>query len=483
MKRARQILTPKGMTNGEHHVSPIKKTFRHMKYRILSLIIFISLNLFSQEEKAADTLIIKMTPAISTRVVLYSAKGAQQKYISYADSDNGVFKLAVSKDNRKGMYRLIFDQKTMNYIDFIYLNKSFELQFNPSIPDQNPTFVGSPENQSYFNKGSSIVKIQQKIDSLQVVYFQETNDLKLKEIEKQYITTYNSLESILKKSINSTDSSLINDFVYANTRKQPKTPIKNPNDYLPFIKKHYFDTVDFNNDNLIHSSILIDKVMDYIFYLTVSKDAKTQNNLYKESLNDVLQRIDNQGVKLGFIKALIQSFAKDENTDLVDYLFTNYYEKLNSNLQDIDYKNEIQKELATAVGRVAPEITWKEGDKTRKLSELKEYKNYIIVFWSSTCSHCLKEIPKLYEFVKDNKDIKVIAFGMETKESQGKWRSETFYYPEFTHVLGLDKWENPIPRSYNVYASPNYFVLDADKIIIDKPYEVVDIKVFFKGLK
>ena len=271
--------------------------------------------------------------------------------------------------------------------------------------------------------------------------------------------------------------------INANTRIQPKNPILNPEEYLPFIKKHYFDKVDFNNTNLIHSSILVDKVMDYVFYLTVSRDVETQNNLYKEAVSTVLQRIDNKQLKAGFIQALIQSFSKDENIVLTDYLFENFYDKLETSFQKKDFKDSIQKELRTAVGRTASDITWVEDEKTIHLLDLKGYDNYIIVFWSSTCPHCLKELPKLYEYTKDKKNIKVIAVGLETKESQGTWKSESYYYPEFTHVLGLEKWETPFARAYNIYSTPNFFVLNAEKQIIAKPYEVVDLKVFFNGLK
>lgn len=454
-----------------------------MYLKALFLTLIFPLVLSAQKESVVDTIYIKMEPAVSSRVVLYSAFGAQQKYMSYADSSNGEFKVSVPRNSHKGMYRLVFDQKTMNYIDFLYLGKSFSLQFNPSKLEESPSFNNSDENNRYFGYLNSIGTIQQKLDSIQVLYFQSQDTTVLNNLRESYFKERQFVAAHIANFNKEEESQLLKDIINANLRIQPEEPIRDPEDYLPFIKDHYFDSIDFDNQNLIHSSILIDKVMDFVFYLTISRDIETQNKLYLDAVDNVLQRIDNQELQAGFIQAFIQSFAKEENFILTDYLFQEYYDKLNLKLQSIEFKNSVQQELQTAVGRTANDIVWSENEKTVKLSELEANDFYIIMFWSTTCPHCMKEIPKLYEYTKDNDTIKVIAIGMETEESRGAWKSETYYYPTFTHILGLGKWENPIAKDYNVYATPNYFILNADKIIIDKPYEMVDVKVFFNGLE
>jgi len=453
-----------------------------MIYRLHYLLFFLSLGLFAQNKSELDTLKIKIDPLTTSRVVLYSAEGAQQKYISYADANDGNFKLAISKDLNKGMYRLVFDQKTMDYVDFLYLGSSFTMQFDPTKPKENPYFIDSKENTRYYKNLNAIGLKQQKLDSLQVLYFQEQDSLNINELKRKYMIQSKELATLLK-GFETEKNLIIKDLLVANTRIQPNEPIRDPENYLPFVKEHFFDSIDFNNTSLINSSVLIDKVMDYVFYLTVSRDLETQNNLYKEALTHVLDKIENSTLRAGFIQALLQSFAKEENIVLTDYLFEHYYEKLPFDIQNKDFKKTMQQELSTALGRTASDINWIEDKKPINLLSIENYDHYIIVFWSTTCSHCMKEIPQLYEYTKDNTKIKVIAIGMETDESKGSWKSETYYYPEITHVLGLGKWENPIARKYNVVATPSYFVLDADKKIIDKPYELVDLKVFFNGLK
>lgn len=433
--------------------------------------------------QSVDTITVKMQPATFKQVVLYSADGAQQKYVTHAKSADGIFKLAVPADSPHAFYRLVFNQETMDYIDFLYLGKPFQVVFNPEDLNQLPNFINSDENNRFFNYLFQINGIQQKMDSVQISLFQAQDSNTLNTLKSQYLTLQKKLETVLAE-INTTEKSeLIKDVLKAHERVLPKEPIADPNEYLPFVKQHFFDHIDFNNPNLIHSSILVDKVMDYVFYLTVAESTEVQNDLYKKAINDVMQKVSDESMRKGFIQALIQSFSQDENVALTDYLFENYYDKLPTDLQNVNWKNGLQHELKTAISRPAPDFDLSFNGRNITLYDLKGYKYYIVVFWSTTCSHCMKEIPMFYDYIKDRKDTKVIAVGMETFDSQTQWKTEVYDYTAFVNVLGLGKWENPISQSYNVHATPNYFILDENKKIIAKPYDFEAVEAFFDTLK
>ena len=46
------------------------------------------------------------------------------------------------------------------------------------------------------------------------------------------------------------------------------------------------------------------------------------------------------------------------------------------------------------------------------------------------------------------------------------------------HVLGLNKWQNKIAKTYNIMATPTYLVLDANKKIIAKPEGLKELEEF-----
>ena len=124
-------------------------------------------------------------------------------------------------------------------------------------------------------------------------------------------------------------------------------------------------------------------------------------------------------------------------------------------------QNFIKEKLAlftTAIGSIAPNFSWKENNQNFSLSSINEAENYVLVFWSTDCSHCLREIPELHKSLQQKSNIKVIAFAMERNDTG--WKKMKGTLSNWHHVLGLNKWENKIARTYNILSTPTYFILD-----------------------
>ena len=100
---------------------------------------------------------------------------------------------------------------------------------------------------------------------------------------------------------------MANNFIVASKRYYSKDLIKNPNDYLTTIKTHYFDNVDFDNPVLKKSSLIIDRVMDYVFYLNTSNDKNTLVKLRKKGIDTVISKIP--VITLKKIESLLYTLA------------------------------------------------------------------------------------------------------------------------------------------------------------------------------
>jgi len=250
---------------------------------------------------------------------------------------------------------------------------------------------------------------------------------------------------------------------------------------LKNVKTNFFQHIDFNDAVLVESSFLVDRVTDYVFYINYSKDVAIQESLYKNSIAKVLEIPKNQRLQKDLIEILIEEFVKLEEVTLINHLFENYYDGLPKALQKKGYKKETLAKVLVVVGAKAPEIVWKENKEELRLSELKGHKNYIIVFWSTGCSHCKEQLPEMYTYLKRYPNVQVVAVALEDKSKE--WKKVIPNFEGWKHVLGLKKWENEIARSYDVLGTPTYFVLDADKIILDKPENFRDLAKVLKKLK
>lgn len=412
-------------------------------------------------------------------VVLYQLKGAKQLYIKNETISNGKFSIEFPQNAPKGMYRLLYSQQNNGFIDFIYNNKSVELKFNPKNPLNTLTFLTSEENKIYQNYQIESTKNKHKLDSIQLSFFNTKDEVQRENLKNSYAKTYKIYNEKQKYYEILTKGKLSNHFIKSSFKYYVPHIIQTPQEYLNSEKQHYFDYVDFKDKVLLNSVFLSEKVTDYVFYLNGSDDMEVQNKLYKNAINEVFKKVgDNLLLKKELLITLMYNFSQLENTVLIDYLINNFYNKLPVELKDETAINQIQEKVKLAIGKIAPDFSFEKNGKKIALSELNKAEKYILVFWSTGCSHCLNEIPKLYDYTKNKTTVHVVAFAMENDDTDfNKYNS---MFTAWTNILGLKKWQNPIAREYQITSTPTYFILDKDKKIIAKPEYFEDVKAFFE---
>lgn len=115
----------------------------------------------------------------------------------------------------------------------------------------------------------------------------------------------------------------------------------------------------------------------------------------------------------------------------------------------------------------------------KSLHDIKADKK-IIVFWSSTCSHCESELPQLLEKYNDlkSKNIQVVGFSLDVDKDSYTKKIAAFPWVNDSELKG---WNSSYVDAYNIHATPTYFILDANNKIINKPDHVGDVLEYFKA--
>ncbi|MCI2229981.1 AhpC/TSA family protein [Polaribacter sp. MSW13] len=450
--------------------------------------IFVLIFLISSITQAQYNIKGTITPDLkSDWVILYKIEGAKQIFIkntkievdSILIDDKkqaiGNFNFTLPNDAAPGVYRATYRLEEHGYIDFIFDKEDITFVFNPDYPDQSVLFSKSSENIFYKQYLSEISKAQQTLDSLQITALRNPSlDLK-----KDYKTALQQVENIQQGYLTASKNMYVQPFIKATLRANPKEIKTSPNEYMSNMVATFFDNMDFSNKTLINSSFLVDRITDYIFYINYSDNKETQQKLFKNSIKTVLSKITDLSFKKDVIEFLVTQFEESKNLELIGDLFENYYKRLPENIQNKKFINEKLSLFATEIGSIAPDFSWKENNKNYSLSKLNDAENYVLVFWSTDCSHCLREIPELHKFMQKSTKTKVIAFAMERNNST--WNEMKKTLPNWHHILGLNKWENKTARVYNINATPTYFVLDNTKKIIAKPDNISDVKAFLEN--
>jgi thiol-disulfide isomerase/thioredoxin len=445
--------------------------------KILIAFLFISVGVQSQNSIIG---IVNPKNDLVTRVILYQLKGSKQVYISNSKIENDQFKLEIPQGTAAGMYRLSFNPEAFGFVDFLFNQEDVSLKFDSRNLSNSVTFLTSEENKTYAKYLVETKNVKQKLDSLQIVFF-GLKDKKQDEITIDlYEKTLNHYHKIHSDYETKTEGKLANHFIKSGRNYFAPTLFTSPQEYLNSVKQHYFDFTNFDNRVLMNAAFFGEKAIEYVFYLNVSDDLHVQNVLYKNAINEVMQKVGgNNEVKSEILTSLIYAFEQFENLAMAGFVIDEFYDTLPGNLKDKALIDEMQSKIKLAIGNVAPEIIWEENGVQKKLSDLNVADNYILVFWSTTCSHCLQEIPKLYEFTMGNAAIHVIAVALEDHKKD--YEQFAAKLPSFTNILGLKKWENEMAKSYKIIATPTYFILDKEKRIVAKPEHFEDVKAYFEN--
>lgn len=406
--------------------------------------------------------------------LLYKVGPTISDYVTNAEiGEDGSFEFTLDSTATKGMYRLVYAVPQEDYnFDIMYNGEEdIELTF---MAETGVDFLKSTDNKLLTSYTNSMSMVTQSIGNY---YSQQSNDsIALHAIFKTQRETQTSFEEAAK-------GTMALDFIKANKPYIPEK-IEDVNTYIQNLEKHYFDYVDFSKPTLQSSNFLEEKILNYVF--GTSSKSEDEISKYKKNIDVVYShlKVAPHKVQRILLFDLWQQMSDLGFESVSNYISENYLMDVAVALNDQELLHALILYKNISKGQVAPdfdiEIKEKEELITKKLTELEGAENYIITFWSSTCSHCLDEIPQLHTFIKAFPEgkVKVVAVGLED-EPYG-WKNLTYDFPEFIHVYGEGKWDNEIGDAYGVTSTPAYFILDKDKKIAEKPIDFKALKAFFE---
>ena len=403
-----------------------------------------------------------------TYAFLYKATPEGANYVDRGKLDGaGNFEIPLDSTVTPGIYKIVYAiPPEENNFDFIYDGKE-TIAFNFSN-DNGVEFTMSEENKLWNSYLKSIDMVNQTISNY---YSKENTD---KEGFKSIFKVLKDTQLAYEESAN---GKIVSAFIIANRPYIP-TQYEDLSTYSKHLKQQYLSSIDFSNYLLQSSSFLVDRVTAYVFNMVQDPS----DSIYKQHVDDVAAAINNDDViiKTSLLEILWQRFVTMENHDVANYITDSYLLELANATENKVLAETILSYKNTSIGTKAPDFEIIRDGKKTSLHQLRGAGNYLVIFWSSGCGHCLAELPKVKELVAKKPNIKVVAFGLE--EDATDWTEEIKNYPNFIHVIGLEKWNNPIVKTYGVAATPMYFLLSSSKIIMAKPYSFEDLEVVLKDL-
>jgi len=441
----------------------------------LLIILFITTSFFNSF--AQSELSVRLNPPKNYPwVVLYRLNNVKQNYVDNKQlNQDSLFVFDMSKQP-SGMYLLMYDMDARNFIYFLHNNEDISLNVYPKQHNK-IEILKSKENKVYLPYAGQQSLLVYQLNKIE-------NDLADNRINTkdslQFIAYKTKLDKLQKMHEKKSKQLLAHKYIQSKYEYYPDFQ-SDKKAYFADKTAHYFDRLDFNDPDLKHSNIIIDKINRYVFGINPPKNPKTKHLEYMRRIESVLPKIKDSIYRNNVIFSLTSSFIPVDGR-VSKMLIKKYINKMSEDEKTGFNTQSVLDQIGLTIGEQAPDFTFKDlKGHQYDLYELTKKKPYtLLVFWSATCPHCLHAMPKIQKMFQNRKDFNVVAIGLESETYP--WSSEHQYYPEFYHGVKMKKWDNPIVKTYSLHATPTFFVLNSKNEIIAEPYEVKDIQEFLDKL-
>ena len=410
--------------------------------------IILSLAVLSTEILSAQFSISIEAPQDFTdkEVMIYTLTGSTDIYTTQPEKKNGKWIVQISSPY-KGILKAYFP-KSNHSINFISENKNIEMKLNAESDKISGVNFSDEANKKWGHYLSSKDKIEHILPVLKQIKNFYENQSDFDEALNREIKKLETIEN------NAEENSFI--AFYA---KNSKYASENP--AYRFSSQAYADFL-INSGELLESSSLIRPVL--INFL---------KNLSRENLiPEVDKLLDNLDLETPRGQTVLAELLNIFDIYGLKAEKEKYYKKASALTCEINQnlKNSIKSIKNTEIGATFEDYTFTahaKNTKAKKLSGIKANKK-VVLFWSSTCPHCLSELPIIlenYSLLK-SKGIEVVAISLDSDQNSYEDKTNSLPWINDSELKG---WKSKAAEVYNVHGTPTYYILDKDNKIIEKP--------------
>lgn len=380
------------------------------------------------------------------------------------------------------------------YFDFLIDdNQHFSIECDTSNFLRTVKFKNSAQNTQFYTYQKYLAqefRVIQMLKEKQKSYIAQLDSLMLMEdkIQQRRNKIYLVKEDIIAKNPDSLLSVLIK-------AELPIIPPPAPSDSsgnvidstfaYKYVKKHYFDNIDFSDKRLIRSSLLQNKVLAYLSTMVVP----VIDSVTKEVDMIVSKSAANPNVYEFVLNTLFTYYNRsnlitDENVFV--YIAEKYYLSGKAPWSEPTFlqklKTNIERRKLSLIGVVAPDFSMKnDKGKTVNLRDIQN-KHVVLYFYDIDCEICKKVSPQLMNFYRIIKDRGVDIIGIYVGEDKKKWHK----YLENNNLQWINVWDaknsSGFREKYSISSTPQLFLLDEDQKIVLKRITVEQLMQYFNTI-
>lgn len=378
-----------------------------------------------------------------------------------------------------GMYLLILADNS-SYTEFLLDNgQTMEMTLSKAKLPLGVSFKNSPENERFQQYVTFLDKISKQHRELSDGLAQAKTAKDTAAIQEKFRAMSVDVSRFRKDYVQQHPSTLLaNIFKALETPEVPELKKEDgttDNDArYTWYKEHYWDNVAFEDERLVYTPLLGNKLQEYFAKLVLAipdtfnaeadalvKKARASREVFKYVVHWITtyaQESDIMGMDAVFVHMVENYYMKGEAFWLSSGTLEKYVERARSIAPNV-------------IGNIAPELKLQQMDgKEVSLHDL-DAKYTLLVFWSPDCGHCEEEIPRIDSTIKAEglykKGMKVVGVNIDRETEKWQRIIKNKKLDNWIHVYDPER-KSDFRAKYDVYGTPSVYLLDEKKIIRGK---------------
>lgn len=254
-----------------------------------------------------------------------------------------------------------------------------------------------------------------------------------------------------------------------------------------WIREHYFDNTDFNDERLLRNHFWSNYFDQYF-----SRVVPNQVDSIENAIRIVIGKMPKNGpFYRACVSRLTRKFEASQEpwADRLFVFMADEFHKKNdtpwldiATLERVEYKASVLR--PTMTGKVVADLNLNTPDgKTTSLHALDSAYT-LLIFYSPLCQHCMEILPDVYQTWLDARRFGLGAFVVSTDDQPQYWKSfvqqQNWEWTNVMDMSGKKAYEN----DYHTANLPNLYLLDRHKRMVRRinPKQLREnLKVYLKN--
>jgi len=402
-------------------------------------------------------------------------------------SSSGYVKFKSDEPLNHGIYLLVMED--MTWIEIIVASPYVSFHANKQDLLSSIVFQNSNQNTQFYE----YQKFMKKMTDAATPLREKINNPSVSKKEKDKIQ--NNLDEMGKlvqtnnqKFIDNNQNTLLSKILLASQEVPVPQSNGNQNNMFRtrFLQKHYLDNIDFNDGRMLRTPIFHKKIDFYLNNLTYQVPDSVINSIefimsktndyevFKYLVNHLTHRFETSKI-MGMDEVFVHMVYKYINSDKVDWI---------DETQLFKIKDRADKLAPILLGRVASDFQMKDNKGVYKTLHSVESDFTILCFYDPDCSHCKKEVPLLKDLkervIETGLQLQIVAVNVELEPE--KWHNfiKEHQLNDWVHLENFNL-KSDFRKYYDIYKTPELFLLDKNKKILAKRLGVEQLEDFIQN--